>query len=138
MQKQTHTALLAVAVQEHKFLAESQKHDGFSLSALEILTGTDEELHVVFSLTHSGQSMHFTYSLGFDPDEAGYFPYVEVCVGDERNPNSFSTKQVGGFEYVKDELDLLDSIEQLSRNCGEARFEAFRRLEQEILPVMRG
>lgn len=126
----THQALFDVAKSEYRYLVESKEHDGFDLSELEVLNGTDEELHIAFSLNLNGTTMYFLYSLGFDPDEGRYMPYVTVDVGEEQNPDFFSTKQFGSAQAVEGDEDLLDSIEQLDRNCGEARFVAFQRLNQ--------
>lgn len=122
-------ALLDVATGEHNYLEQSKAHDGYALGELQILDGTDEELHIGFWLKLNGKTAHFKYSLGFDVDEGGYLPYVEAEAGDEEHPMAFTTIHVGGEGYVKSEAELLDSIELLGRNCGEARFEVFQWLE---------
>lgn len=47
---EAHQALLDMAKVEYQYLAESKEKDGFDLSELMILDGTDEELHIAFSL----------------------------------------------------------------------------------------
>lgn len=124
-----HLALIQVAQREHSFLVEAQKQDGFKLGEIEILDGTDEELHVSFTLDHVGKQVFFTYSLGFDADEGGYLPYVEVDGGEATNPQEFSTKQLSGDSYVFKQRDVLNAIGQLDSSCGECRYLAFQWLQ---------
>lgn len=135
---EAHQALLDMAKGEYQYLAESKEKDGFDLSELMILDGTDEELHIAFSLQLNDKIANITYSIGFDADEGAYWPYVEIEAGDEQAPIAFSSKHTGGKSYVRGEQDLLDSIERLGGICGEARFEAFRWIIAQDIDQPRG
>jgi hypothetical protein len=138
--KPTYQALLDVANSEYEYLVNSKPEDGFDLGELEIFdrTCTDEEFQISFSLAMNGKTMVFAYSLGFDEDEGGYLPYVEVVVGDKHDPLQFETKCIGGDGYVAKKNDILESIQELSSVCGEVRFKAFQWLSTQDNEQSRG
>lgn len=122
-------ALLNVARAEHKYLRESQAHDGFALNELETSDVTDEEFQAFFRVDIDAKTLNFLYSLGYDADDGTYTPYCEVDCGTDDNPAQFVTKLVGGEPRARTQADLLESIEALEANVGDARYEAFQWLE---------
>jgi hypothetical protein len=122
-------ALLDVARAEHKYLRESQAHDGFELTELETSDVTDEEYQAFFRVSVDGKTLHFLYSLGFDVDDGGYTPYCEVNGGGDGRPDAFATKLTGGERNVRSQAELLESIASLEANVGDARYKAFQWVE---------
>lgn len=125
-------AITSVAAAEHKYLKESQAHDGFELLEIESSDVTDDDFTVFFDLKIDGKVMSFAYSLGYDGDVDAYSPYAEVCGGTEETPDQhqFRVKSFGEVgESGQSQQDVLDSIEQLGRECGEIRFSVFKWLE---------
>lgn len=119
--------LRAIAAREHKFLAEASSKDGFTLAALETSTTTDSVFEAWFSLVLQGKTVYFTFSLGFDPDTDRYSPYVDVTGGDDDNPIEFDNRHIASTAVGQN--GLLEAVELLGREAGEARVKAFQWLE---------
>lgn len=125
-------AIMAMAVSEHHYLKASQKHDGFELDEVDSSDVTDEEFTAFFDMRMDGRVINFAYSLGFDVESGTYSPYAEICGGSEEIPgqHQFRVRSYASAGKVgQGQEEVLNSIEELSRECGEIRFSAFRWLE---------
>lgn len=127
IQEQAAEALRDIAAHEHKFLAEGGKKDGFELSVLDTSTVTDAVFEAWFSLKLKGKTVYFTFSLGYDADTSRYSPTVDVTGGDDKDPTEFDNRVIAAAPVT--ERELLDAVELLGREAGEARVKAFQWLE---------
>lgn len=102
-------ALVAMAAKRRDALEQEGLSQGLGLvvAPLQILDGTDEELHVVSAFEFGGRELRLTYSLGYDLDDDGYRPYVEIVVGGDPGAPEFGERRDGGRG------DLLRSMEAL-------------------------
>lgn len=102
-------ALMNVATRRREILGQEGLSQGLGLvvGPLDANHGTDEELHVVSPFEFDGHALCLTYSLGYDPDEDGYRPYVEIAVGPNLGAPEFSERRGSGRG------DLLRSMEAM-------------------------
>lgn len=88
-------ALMDVVLRRREILEQEGLSQGLCLvvGLLDISDQTDEELHVTMPFEFEGHTLSLTYSLGYDADEDGYRPYVEIAVGTEPGAPEFSERR---------------------------------------------
>lgn len=123
------SVLRTIAAKAHTELKDAQDADGFTLTASEESTETDEELHVFFTLEMAGNKLVFCFSLGWDDDAGTYLPYLDVdCIkkGDEEVEVSY---RYCAHRQCSSNEELEEALENLGAQFSAARVSGFIWLE---------